>query len=134
MFKQKIAGQPCENGCGGNNVLNPKTGKIFCENKCWLKGTQAPQTQNTQNVPQPPVQPIQFAMTASQPPVAPTNKTNEIRANVALKMCSELIASGHMPFEQWENWANRFYFYEPTKSVAIPADNEISDIMEDFGI
>lgn len=23
--------------CGANNVLNPKTGKIFCEKKCWLQ-------------------------------------------------------------------------------------------------
>lgn len=23
--------------CGANKVKNPKTGKIFCSNKCWLK-------------------------------------------------------------------------------------------------
>lgn len=22
--------------CGANNVYNPKTGKVFCGNKCWL--------------------------------------------------------------------------------------------------
>ena len=32
----KTIGQPCENGCGGKYVQNPKTGKVFCENKCWL--------------------------------------------------------------------------------------------------
>jgi len=36
MYQQKVEGAPCENGCGGKNVKNPKTGKIFCENKCWL--------------------------------------------------------------------------------------------------
>ncbi len=24
------------NQCGGEKVLNPKTGKMFCKNKCWL--------------------------------------------------------------------------------------------------
>ena len=24
------------NKCGANRVLNPKTGKYFCEKKCWL--------------------------------------------------------------------------------------------------
>jgi len=28
--------------CGANLVLNPKTGKIFCSDKCWLKGEKAP--------------------------------------------------------------------------------------------
>lgn len=27
---------PCS-GCGGQNVYNPKTTKIFCKAKCWLK-------------------------------------------------------------------------------------------------
>lgn len=26
----------CKN-CGAKRVLNPKTGKMFCSNKCWLK-------------------------------------------------------------------------------------------------
>jgi hypothetical protein len=25
------------NQCGGEKVLNPKTGKMFCKAKCWLK-------------------------------------------------------------------------------------------------
>lgn len=32
----KQEGGICPN-CGGKYVKNPKTGKIFCENKCWLK-------------------------------------------------------------------------------------------------
>ena len=34
----KVEGQPCSNNCGGKYVKNPKTNKIFCENKCWLNG------------------------------------------------------------------------------------------------
>lgn len=29
----------CPN-CGAEKVLNPKTGKTFCKEKCWLKGQQ----------------------------------------------------------------------------------------------
>lgn len=37
-------GEPCEN-CGAELVTNPKTGKVFCPEKCWLKGaTPKPQT------------------------------------------------------------------------------------------
>ena len=28
--------QLCEFVEGGKQVKNPKTGKLFCENKCWL--------------------------------------------------------------------------------------------------
>lgn len=27
---------PCKS-CGGEVILNPKTNKLFCKNKCWLK-------------------------------------------------------------------------------------------------
>ena len=33
-----VAGQPC-NKCGAEMILNPKTGKVFCKDKCWLKNT-----------------------------------------------------------------------------------------------
>ena len=53
-FPPKIEGQPCDKGCGGKNVKNPKTGKIFCENKCWLKGDTSQSNEGQpQNVPQP---------------------------------------------------------------------------------
>lgn len=47
-YPPKIEGQPCSDNCGGKNIKNPKTGKIFCENKCWLKGqtNQSPPAQN----------------------------------------------------------------------------------------
>lgn len=32
--------------CGADNVMNPRTGNIFCAEKCWLKGQpQQPRTQ-----------------------------------------------------------------------------------------
>ena len=40
----KVEGQPCSNNCGGKYVKNPKTNKIFCENKCWLNNPQPQQT------------------------------------------------------------------------------------------
>ena len=43
MFKPRVEGTPCEDGCGGKNVKSPKTGKVFCENKCWLNTTSTPQ-------------------------------------------------------------------------------------------
>ncbi len=32
---ERKVGDVCPN-CGGKFVLSPKTGKVFCENKCWL--------------------------------------------------------------------------------------------------
>lgn len=40
MPNQKVAGQPCE-FCGAELVENPKTGKVFCSQKCWLKNSQS---------------------------------------------------------------------------------------------
>jgi len=37
-FKKQEAGEVC-NKCGtAKIVLNPRTGKTFCESKCWLNG------------------------------------------------------------------------------------------------
>lgn len=36
---QKQEGGICPD-CGGTYIKNPKTGKIFCENKCWLNNGQ----------------------------------------------------------------------------------------------
>ena len=44
-----VAGQPCP-FCGAEVVRNPKTGKLFCSAKCWLKDKVEPtiQTQPTE--------------------------------------------------------------------------------------
>lgn len=40
-YPTKIEGQIC-NDCGqAKYVKNPKTGKVFCEKKCWLDGQPA---------------------------------------------------------------------------------------------
>ena len=40
-FKRQEAGETC-NKCGvAKIVLNPKTGKTFCEKKCWLNGAKS---------------------------------------------------------------------------------------------
>jgi len=42
---------------------------------------------------------------------------NEIRANVALKMVSEIVAAGKIDLVHWEDWANKFYHYKPSQQV-----------------
>jgi len=37
-YPPKVVGQTCDQCHKAKYVLNPKTGKIFCEDKCWLKG------------------------------------------------------------------------------------------------
>ena len=50
-------------------------------------------------------------------PPRQTNQSGEIRSNVALKMVSEILAAGVIPLDQWELWANNFYFYQPNKPM-----------------
>ena len=45
MYQQKVEGGTCTD-CGAKYVKNPKTGKVFCENKCWLTAGQV-QPQNS---------------------------------------------------------------------------------------
>jgi len=40
-------------------------------------------------------------------------QSQEIRANVALKMVSEIIASGQIGLEEWKKYADEFYNYKP---------------------
>ena len=41
---EKVAGNPCQ-FCGSKLVKSPKTGKVFCSDKCWLKN--APQSNDS---------------------------------------------------------------------------------------
>lgn len=42
--------------------------------------------------------------------------TNDsIRENVALKMVSEIIASGKMELTEWKKWADEFYHFKPSE-------------------
>ena len=52
-YPPKIEGETCKDCGKALNIKNPKTGKIFCADKCWLGGNQ-PQTPSVtqQNAPQ----------------------------------------------------------------------------------
>lgn len=38
MYEEKVIGDKCPNCEEGEYVLSPKTGKVFCEKKCWTLG------------------------------------------------------------------------------------------------
>jgi uncharacterized Zn finger protein (UPF0148 family) len=65
--------------CGSKNVRNPKTGKIFCADKCWLKrGIGQPVApQNPAQVNSRPYSPI--AETSANVKVAQDNKQESMR-------------------------------------------------------
>ena len=42
------------------------------------------------------------------------NTDDSIRANVALKMVSELASANVIQLIDWERWANKFYHYKPS--------------------
>ena len=62
-------------------------------------------------------------------PTQPATKTNndDIRANVALKMTSEIIASGKAELKDWKKLADTFYYYKP--SFATPPVSLAMDIV-----
>ena len=41
-YAEKVVGAVCASCHQGKYVRNPKTGKTFCDKKCWLNGTQTP--------------------------------------------------------------------------------------------
>lgn len=123
--------------CGQNLSQIPagvskKTGKPYnafmaCPNKC--QQNNYPQAPVQQNVPISPVQPQNTVQATTQPPVVPVKTTaNDIRENVVLKMISELVSAGKIQLDQWESWANNFYYYEPKKEET---NNESTDIPMD---
>ena len=48
MPQQKVEGQKCE-FCDGLIIKSPKTGKLFCEKKCWLNNGQGGGTAPTKS-------------------------------------------------------------------------------------
>jgi hypothetical protein len=54
------------------------------------------------------------------------NQTEDIRANVALKMTSELIAAGKAELKDWKKLADTFYHYKP--AFATPPVSPAKDI------
>lgn len=59
-YEEKIVGATCGKCGNGKYVRNPKTGKVFCDKKCWLgqSGTTLPPLPQ-QNAPQANFDPIQ---------------------------------------------------------------------------
>ena len=54
------------------------------------------------------------------------NQTEDIRANVALKMTSELISAGKAELKDWKKLADTFYHYKP--AFATPPASPARDI------
>jgi hypothetical protein len=44
------------------------------------------------------------------------SNSDDIRANVSLKMVSECLAAGIIPLNEWREWADRFYNYNPSRT------------------
>lgn len=108
---QKIVGQICEN-CGvGKYVQNPKTGKVFCSEKCWLNQTpQATQPQQT---------PIQkFEKKLDEDIVDEKwkkirdEKSEGQRLGNAKSNATLLVAHGVVPITDWKMWVKNIYEYE----------------------
>jgi hypothetical protein len=99
--------------------ISKSTGKPYqsfmaCPNKC--------------KQPRPEYNPSTFTKFVAKPEYVPTpteqpdwdginqKKTDDIRANVALKMTSEIIAAGIVPINEWKKWTDEFYSYQPKDS------------------
>ena len=93
--------------------VSRKTGKPYqgfftCPNRCpkpAYSPTYAPQDTNVPQEPEP----------KSDWDKINNGKSNDIRANVALKMVSEILAGGQIPLSDWKLWADNFYNYNPNK-------------------
>ena len=59
------------------------------------------------------------------------DKNDDIRANVALKMASEIIASGKAELKDWKQLADSFYNYKPGNSTTqpLPQSQDMSVMM-----
>ena len=102
MYQEKKEGGKCS--CGATFVKNPKTGKIFCEQKCWLKGQTSTQP-NVQVEEKPDWDRIR------------AEKTENIRWMNALNNACLLVANGKMEMNDLEALANRIYKLEPQSKV-----------------
>lgn len=58
-YEEKIVGATCGKCGNGKYVRNPKTGKVFCDKKCWLTGSNTNTPLPQQNASQVNFDPIQ---------------------------------------------------------------------------
>ena len=102
-MQEKVIGAVCFQCGKGKYVKNPKTGKVFCDQKCWLGVDQKPNSQMQQvkeNV---------------------TNNHNDkiekdIKWAVALKIAGQYVAlnkTEKSPVERIAKLANEIYKLEP---------------------
>ena len=52
------------------------------------------------------------------------SQSDDIRANVALKMVSEILSAGVVPITEWQKWADAFYNYVPNDKPIMEKLNE----------
>jgi len=108
MTQPKVLGQPCQD-CGTPYVQGPRG--IYCK-PCYIKWKNGQQSQPAPtNAPAPTYVP---APTYAPEPPLDMHKNDDIRANVSLKMVSEILAAGKIEIGDWEMWANAFYHYKPS--------------------
>ena len=111
MFQAKIEGQICD-GCGGKYVKNPKTGKIFCKNKCWLKkSTNEPKTEPPQFLKPDPI--VDKPQIDAKPDWDTINdkKRKDIAEMNAKNNATLLLAHGQIEKEEWEEWCQKVFNY-----------------------
>lgn len=94
----KQVGEPC--GYCGQPLTQGQNG-AYCK-PCYIA------YKNKKSQPQPP-----RSYQTPQPPQVKSNQNEDIRANVALKMTSELIAAGKAELKDWKKLADTFYHYKP---------------------
>ena len=103
-----MANQVCK-FCGANIVRNPKTGKDFCENKCWLnKDKTAPTTQRQVSNYQP------------KPEVSPEvwEAKDRLQAGMsALKAAATVNEATGKPADEIEKIADSHYKWLMTKKT-----------------
>jgi hypothetical protein len=93
--------------CGAENVRNPKTGKVFCSNKCWLNKPQQNSTLPNN------AEPVYSAAPTPDWDKINGKKAEDIRANVVLKGIFDLIIAGKVDIAKWRIAADDFYNWTP---------------------
>jgi hypothetical protein len=79
---------------------------------------------------QAPQAPVEKYYSPTPPKPFQSNKEDDIRANVALKMVSEIIAGGKIDIKDWKVWADTFYHYKPAFSTPIKPKESSGDWQE----
>ncbi|MCK9370810.1 hypothetical protein M0R04_12950 [Candidatus Dojkabacteria bacterium] len=98
--------------CGAPNVKNPKTGKIFCQNKCWLNGSGsqkiAPKPQGVANF-------DKFN----------ANRNEDIKEHMAIKLAFEAWVAGKIQKDDIKTTAQWIY------TIRLLRENPKGDIQGD---